>query len=157
MIPHRLRSLRPCLPRYASLQRREGLATQKRGRFLDTITCHGLVSLLVWTPLAFGAVHPWAYALMEIHVFALIIIWMVQIIGFRKFGPTPQPAIRFAPIRFTLPLALFIALLVWQLTPLPAAALQHIAPSTYALYSLFHPDWPNVRSTLSLHPYATSI
>ncbi|MDH3601231.1 MAG: O-antigen ligase family protein [Candidatus Tectomicrobia bacterium] len=58
-------------------------------------------------------------------------------------------------MQFTLPLALFIALLVLQLIPLPAAVLQHVSPSTYALYNLFHPDWPNVRSTLSLHPYAT--
>jgi O-antigen ligase len=52
-------------------------------------------------------------------------------------------------------MTLFIALLVLQLIPLPAAVLQRVSPSTYALYSRFHPDWPNVRSTLSLHPYAT--
>jgi len=53
-------------------------------QFLQTTIRYGLRLLLIWTPLAFGAVHSWAFALLEIHVFLLVAAWMVQIIVSRR-------------------------------------------------------------------------
>ncbi len=125
---------------------------------LDITIHYGLIALLIWTPLAFGTVHPWAYALMEIHIFLLVAAWMAQwLVNLHHRQSTFCLQSPFVRTPFALPLALFIILLVFQLTPLPPAMLNWLSPTTYELYSLFLPDWPNPSPTLSLHPYATRI
>src|SRR6266849_10584499 len=103
-------------------------------QFLQTTIRYGLRLLLIWTPLAFGAVHSWAFALLEIHIFLLVVAWMVQIIVSRR---QPRPASR-APTSFVrtplaLPLVLFLVLLMFQLTPLLPALLKRLSPTTYEL------------------------
>jgi len=69
-----------------------------------------------------------------------------------------------------LPLVLFLVLLMFQLTPLPPALLKRLSPTTYELYSLTLPGWPDTQATLStqqnvpavsrtlsLYPYATRL
>ena len=38
----------------------------------------GLIFLIIFTPLAFGTVHVWAYTLMELTVFILLLIWFLK-------------------------------------------------------------------------------
>jgi tetratricopeptide (TPR) repeat protein/O-antigen ligase len=122
----------------------------------DVILHYGVLLLLVWTPLAFGAVHAWAYSLLEVHVFLLVAVWMLQRLVVR-LGSVPDssasPPLLFTPL--ALPLTLFLALLIVQLIPLPDAMLSFISPATAALYRLFLPNWPDTSATLSLAPYAT--
>src|SRR5712692_5479207 len=138
-------------------------------QLLQTTIRYGLRLLLIWTPLAFGSVHPWAFALLEIHVFLLVAAWMLQIIVSRR-QPTPRAPTSCVRTPLALPLGLFIALLMFQLTPLPPALLKWLSPTTYALYSLTLPGWPDtqpvpltphnvpaVSRTLSLYPYATRL
>ncbi len=39
----------------------------------------GIIFLIVFTPLAFGTVHPWAYTVMELTICFLIIIWILKL------------------------------------------------------------------------------
>jgi len=130
---------------------------------------YGLILLLIWTPLAFGSVHAWAFALLEVHVFLLVAAWMGRRLVRRRqrLSASHAPPVR---MPLALPLGLFIALLIFQLIPLPPALLQQLSPSTYELYSLTLPGWPDappgpaihhnapgVSRPLSLHPYATRL
>ena len=105
-------------------------------QFLQTTIRYGLRLLLIWTPLAFGAVHSWAFALLEIHVFLLVAAWMVQIIVSRRQPrPAPHAPTSFVRTPLALPLVLFLVLLMFQLTPLPPALLKWLSPTTYELYT----------------------
>lgn len=126
-------------------------------RCLDPLIRYGLVALLIWPPFAFGAVPPWAYAMMELHIFFLLIAWMLHLLGRHRSRATMCLPSRFLTVRCMLPLMCFVALLILQLVPLPAAVLQRLSPSTDDLYRVFRPSWPNASGTLSLHPYATAV
>ena len=39
----------------------------------------GIIFLIVFTPIAFGTVHPWAYTVMELTICFLVIIWIVRL------------------------------------------------------------------------------
>jgi len=132
---------------------------------------YGLRLLLIWTPLAFGSVHPWAFALMEIHVFLLVAAWMRRLlVSQRQRLFKPRRSTSFVCTPLALPLVLFVALLMFQLIPLSPALLKQLSPATYELYGLTLPGWPDtqpvlstdhnvpgVSRTLSLHPYATRL
>jgi len=92
---------------------------------------------LIWTPLAFGAVHAWAHSLLDVHVFLLVAVWMLQRLIVRLWsvpGSSASPPLLCTPL--ALPLTLFLALLIVQLLPLPDAILSFISPATAALYRL---------------------
>lgn len=127
-------------------------------RAFATTLDYGLIAVLIWTPLAFGAVHPRAYALMEVHVFLLIVIWMVWIMLSRRLPVVDCiDPIRLLRLPGILPFGLFVALLMLQLIPLPETVVRPLSPSTNALYRQFLPDWPGTRQPLSLHPAATRL
>src|SRR5579863_8424768 len=88
--------------------------------WLDDVVIAGLILILAFAPLAFGAVHQWAYELLETAQFALVIVWMVRI---RLEGAKPaRVAIAKADLSgIALPVALFAALLIFQVMPLPPA------------------------------------
>ena len=101
-------------------------------RACDHLFTGGIVFLIVFTPFAFGAVHPWAYTTMEVVIFALVIIAMVKLVMLNRQRSTvssPRSSSdTLTPI--ALPLALFIILCVLQLVPLPPSFLQVISPQT---------------------------
>ncbi len=108
---------------------------------LDGGVVVGLVLILAFAPIAFGAVHQWAYTLLEMAQFALLIGWMVRI---RLEGAKPA---RFAIadadlIGLALPVALFTGLLLFQVVPIPPAVMRVISPATYRLYTASFPAWP---------------
>ncbi len=108
---------------------------------LDNAIIAGLGLLLAFAPLAFGAVHQWAYTLLETAAYALLILWMVRI---RAEGAKPaRTAIPRADlIAIAQPAALFAMLLGFQLVPLPPPLMRVISPATYRLYSESFPGWP---------------
>ncbi len=129
----------------------------------NTILYYGVVSLLIWTPLVFGATHPWTYGLAMLHIFALAAIWLGQ----RWWTPERlRPAIIYTPL--TIPYLLFLFLLLLQLIPLPVEVLQILSPKklevlqsilpyqlsdrSHALFADFNPaSW----QSLSFFPFAT--
>ncbi|PON15657.1 hypothetical protein C2W62_22610 [Candidatus Entotheonella serta] len=121
--------------------------------------CHyGFLFILIWPPFVFGAVHPWAFAALEIHIVLLIIAWMLRAVISRQLpwlGARPVP--RIASWCTRLSLLCLLTLLALQLLPVSPTLLYYLSRPTYDLYHLFHPSWPPVSVTLSLHPYATAL
>ncbi len=98
----------------------------------------GIVFLAVFMPLAFGAVHPWAYKIGEASAFALLLLW-----PFGRAARDGQPAELRIQIRtFAMPIVAFLSFAMLQLIPLPPAAIHFLSPSTYALYQVVFPGWP---------------
>src|SRR5579863_4633299 len=99
-------------------------------RWLDDAVIAGLVGLLAFAPLAFGAVHQWAYTLVETGAFALLILWMARV-WLEGARPARTAIARTDLKRIARPAALFALLLALQVVPLPPALLRTISPGTY--------------------------
>ncbi len=133
-------------------------AENRTCRILDIALRYGLFCLLGWTPLALGAVHTWAYAALEIHVWLLVAIGLFRYgVIWRQGGATATWAPRFVTTPLAWPLGLFIVVLMLQLLPLPASVLTFFSPSTSDIYQIFHPGWPEQDATLSVAPYSTKL
>ncbi|HJX31725.1 MAG TPA: O-antigen ligase family protein [Thermodesulfobacteriota bacterium] len=115
----------------------------------DTIIEYGLIFLIIFTPLAFGSVHIWAYTIVEVVVLLLLLTFLLarsSLIAHRSSSPAPSPLHgarstepRVAPCPLppapcSLPLALFLGLIIFQIVPLPATVVKHLSPNTYDLY-----------------------
>ena len=117
-------------------------------RSCDLTVTGGILFLLLFTPFAFGSVHPWAFSLMEAVVFLLVAVWMGKLFlldrrpvtGDRSSGRFPSPV--FGLPSLVLSLALFFTLILVQLLPLPPFLLHFLSPSTYQLYATSLPGWP---------------
>jgi O-antigen ligase/tetratricopeptide (TPR) repeat protein len=129
-------------------------------RWLDDAVIAGLALILAFAAFAFGAVHQWAYTLVEAVQFALVIAWMARI---RLEGARPAriAVAKVDLVGIALPLTLFALLLVVQLLPLPPALLRVVSPATYRLYSESFPGWPEtapyqaLRSAWNSNPSAS--
>jgi len=107
-----------------------------------------LIFLLIFLPLALGAVHTWSITL-----FAIISVIIFNLLIF-------QPDFSFKKL-FRFPAVIlsgiFLGYLFFQLIPLPPGILKAISPNTYKLYvdySLTYP-WVNNWRTLSIYPWAS--
>jgi hypothetical protein len=106
-------------------------------RWLDWIAIAGIAGLIVATPLAIGSINPWPLCAVEVTIFLLTIVFMVRIAVAR----TPQafPGLH----RVLTPAALFIALALFQLLPLPPPIQRVISPATYRLFETSLAGWPD--------------
>jgi O-antigen ligase/Flp pilus assembly protein TadD len=109
--------------------------------WLDDAVIAGLALILAFAAFAFGAVHQWAYTLLEAAQFVLIIAWMARV-GLEGAKPARIAIAKVDLVGLALPLTLFALLLVVQLLPLPPALLRMVSPATYQLYSESFPGWP---------------
>lgn len=103
-------------------------------KICDKIIESGIIFLIIFTPLAFGTVHVWAYTLMELTVIILLLVWLFKTAISYRLQVTPP---------LTLPLLLFLCLILFQMLPLPPSAIKHLSPNTYQLYQQTLPGWPN--------------
>jgi len=110
-------------------------------RWLDDAVIVVLALMLAFAPMAFGAVHQWAYTLLEMAAYVLVMLWMLRV---RAEGAKPaRTAVAHADlVGIATPAALFVALLLLQLVPLPPALMRVISPATYHLYTESFPGWP---------------
>ena len=99
----------------------------------DTIIENGLIFLIIFTPLAFGSVHIWAYTIVEVVVLLLLLTWLFQ--HFTLSAPCPLPLVSRLTLYTSLPLLLFLGLILFQMVPIPATVIKHLSPNTYALYN----------------------
>jgi O-antigen ligase/tetratricopeptide (TPR) repeat protein len=98
-----------------------------------------VVALLIpFSALALGAVHPWAYKVIEEASFVAAAVWMVQVAAGRCSAALPDRHMR----RVLVPAALFLGIVAFQLLPLPPVIEQAIFPGTYRLYCNSLPGWP---------------
>ncbi len=87
----------------------------KQQRACTRIVTGGILFLILFTPLAFGAVHSWAFSLLEVVIFLLVMVW----VGRLCLETPEQEAVRKgergadrALGRLLLPLVLFLSLVL---------------------------------------------
>jgi hypothetical protein len=101
----------------------------------------GLAASVLFAPLAFGAVHYWAYTTLEAILWATAIVWCL-----RAWLPGGTPsALPAAPARFPLSACAAATLAVWlslTLLPLPPAVIEALSPAAYDLLRAALPGWP---------------
>ncbi|MDX9787061.1 MAG: O-antigen ligase family protein [Desulfobacterales bacterium] len=84
------------------------------------------IFLLIFAPLAFGAVESWALAVMEGAALLILALLWVQ----RKDEET-----QWVEVPGFLPLMLFLGYILLQLVPLPAVLIKLVSPSTHRIYA----------------------
>jgi len=87
-----------------------------------------LIALLIFTPIAFGSVEIWAFSLMELGILLIMVLYVIQEFLIRN----PHSALRTPHSAFVL-CFLFLALILFQMIPLPDAMVKVISPQTYNL------------------------
>ena len=142
-----------------------------------------LISLFIFTPIAFGSMDIWAFSLMELGILLIISLYSIQELFFRvsgkpAYGPPLAKANANGAINLfgkknisALPLILlflFLAFILFQLIPLPSELRKFLSPKTFELrqqllslhlnlpsssISILHPNF----GPLSLFPFATQI
>jgi hypothetical protein len=95
----------------------------------------GLLSLIIFTPLAFGSVYPWGIALMEWMVLCMALAWIFKLLHAGRLQIVRTP--------LNWPIPLFLGLIGLQLLPLPPTVLYWISPNTYGFYQQTLAGWPD--------------
>ncbi|MDI6726174.1 MAG: O-antigen ligase family protein [Smithellaceae bacterium] len=149
---------------------------------LDKVIEKGIIFLLIFTPLAFGTVQQWSVSIMEIAAFSILFLYLIKrtiemsaqchssagSIADRhsRAGSPPERHSRESgnPVFYESPrglIALFIlfafmiALILFQMLPLPESLLQVISPAALATYRDFGNYPPRAYHPISLNPFAT--
>lgn len=118
-----------------------------RAAQLDTVIEKGILFLLLFTPLVFGAVHDWSIGVMEMTAFLIFGAWLskMALAGRIEIVKTPLLALT----------AALITLVALQLVPLPRTLLTLLTPQTSRIYNdVFGEAGWNWR-TISIYPGAT--
>ncbi|MCP4400582.1 MAG: O-antigen ligase family protein [bacterium] len=132
----------------------------------DTLIEFGLLLLLIYSPLAFGAVTEYAFFLIVCAVAFMILIWLMGSFRRRHRLP-PEETLRHSrrPYLFSLrtlpagvPLFLLLGFFLIQLFPLPVDFVQQLSPQRYLLHAetaaTLESSGPS-RVALSVSPQAT--
>ena len=110
-------------------------------RSLDRIFQAVLLGLVLFAPLAFGSVYPWAYRIVEAGCFGLAALWMLKLHALAGVGEPPPPDAELTR-SLGVPLGLLLGFIAFQSLPLPPVALEVISPATYSQYTRIFYDWP---------------
>lgn len=108
-------------------------------RVLERIVDNGLMALLVFTPLAFGSVEPWAQAVAEIAIALVGGAWVLSLVWSRPpdgagSGPGALFSGRVRLSGLEWPALAFVLVVAFQLVPLPASWVRTISPRTAEIY-----------------------
>jgi O-antigen ligase/Tfp pilus assembly protein PilF len=103
-----------------------------------------LATLLVFTPLAFGSVHIWAYSISEILVFALSTLWCIKIII------TPGYALDKRLLPLAIASAVFLLLGFLSMIPLPREVIKILSPSAHDLYSHVINNYTDINTSVHI-------
>ncbi|MBN1550847.1 O-antigen ligase family protein, partial [bacterium] len=101
----------------------------------------GLILILIYTPLAFGAVTEYSTMLFEMAIGGLLLVWLIKMFSQRKKAPRDgswQPGkhyLRFVNPPVFIPLCVFFIFLIFQRILLPGSLVKIISPNTYHLYA----------------------
>lgn len=80
--------------------------------------------LIIFTPLAFGTVEPWSYAVMEIVTALGLLFFLISVIQ-KKEDLYAVPGI--------VPLFVFLAYILFQLVPLPPFMIEFLSPAAFSI------------------------
>ncbi|MCZ6747246.1 MAG: O-antigen ligase family protein [Acidobacteria bacterium] len=103
----------------------------------------GIAFLLLFAPFAFGGVETWAQGVIQIVCGAVFVAWVWR---YDELPPDRSsfrvPGVRLPTLRgMWVVFGLFVALVIFQLIPLPASWVKSISPATHALYSRTLPGY----------------
>ncbi len=103
---------------------------------IDKIVFSGIIFVLVFTQLAFGGVHVWAYSVFEIIVFILFFLFLLnQIVSqyrsSKESGKNADIVLQWVVSPLNIFIILIISLIVIQLIPLPPFMVKFISPLTF--------------------------
>src|SRR5262245_62009310 len=107
------------------------MSATRLARWCDRVLHWGLVSLLVFTPLAFGTVEAWAIAIMEWGIWTLVLVAILR----AGLGGQEVPPRSSAWTGLEIPLAVFVVFCALQLVPLPVPWLRDLSPRAAEMYS----------------------
>ncbi len=96
--------------------------------------------VIIFSPLAFGTVEPWSYAVMEISVLLSLFLYLI-------YNYKSSEHIYLIP--GIVPLILFLAYILMQIIPLPPQIIKFISHQSHDLQNL------SSNMTISVHPRAT--
>jgi O-antigen ligase/Tfp pilus assembly protein PilF len=96
--------------------------------------------IIIFSPLAFGTVETWSYAIMEISVCLACLLYYISIY---------QSNTKLYKIPGILPISLFLFYILIQILPLPPQLIKLISPASFAIQGDISP------MTISIHPRAT--
>ncbi len=100
-------------------------------RLVDRVAFALLLLLIAWLPIPYGSNRPWAWALMQLAVFAILALWLLaRVLDARRVPPAV--AVLVAAGAFLLLALLYAAA---QALPLPLPLLESLSPRTHALYA----------------------
>jgi len=94
---------------------------------IHKIIFFGIIFLLIFAPLAFGSVHVWAYSMIEVGVFLLLILWFADQLIF-----SGSKTLAWVKTPVNLILMMFLLLIGLQLIPLPSSVVAIVSPKAYA-------------------------
>ena len=106
------------------------------GKAIDKIVFSGIIFVLIFTQLAFGGVHVWAYSAFEIIVFILFILFFLNhvVSQYRTsngLGKKAVVTIQWVVTPLNIFFILIISLIIIQLIPLPSFIVKFISPLTF--------------------------
>jgi O-antigen ligase len=132
---------------------------RKISAFLRLLLFAGLLFLMVFTPLAYGAVEKWAFSIMVIVAGAMFIVWGVKVV----LEPRRKEQVPFWRRNELVLLAFgstFILLIAFQILPLPFSQLKTVTPFTASLISRIAPGpgqgLPE-KAAISVYPHLTRL
>jgi hypothetical protein len=112
--------------------------------YLDRVIDAGLVFVLVFTPLAFGAVEGWARAIGQLAILFVFSAWVLKI----TWGPSPRipgpnvilgGRVRLSGVEW--PALAFVVVILLQLVPLPPSVMRTISPRTAEIFAASLPGY----------------
>jgi O-antigen ligase len=108
----------------------------------------------VWAPIPLGSNRPWAWAILEVGVYALVAAW-VGLWGLGKVA-APEALLRAWPAWVLL--AVWLALQALHVVPLPASWVALLSPESARMHALAHDAGAAPGAlTLSIDPHASRI
>ncbi|MCD4742962.1 MAG: O-antigen ligase family protein [Desulfobacteraceae bacterium] len=96
--------------------------------------------VIIFSPLAFGTVEPWSYAVMEISVVAGFFLYFIHIY---------KTNVLLYKVPGIIPLCLFLLYILIQIIPLPPQVIKIISPASYEIQEAA------LQMTISIHPRST--
>jgi hypothetical protein len=96
----------------------------------DRVVRWGLVTLIAFTPFAFGTVEPWSQALMQWGVVTLLLTFLLG----RLWRGAPGAVSGLGATGLEVPVGLFLAFCLLQTVPVPMSWLQRVSPGSARLY-----------------------
>jgi len=140
-------------------------------KICDHIIEGGIILLIIFSPLAFGSVEPWAYSIIEIMVIFLTLIWLLKIwiknSAKNRDAKLSTFSLDYIRTPLNLPILIFLGFILLQLIPLPEPVLKVVSPNTHEIYVKSQKPINQIRNeqlspeksigsrSLSLNPYAT--